>query len=81
MMHHQQTGSSGRMKRPAQYIATGDCQFLIEVLLRQVYALSTRVMKDKKKPPGVSEATMAYFKVAFQAISEAVDGDLATMRM
>ena len=39
--------------------------------------LPTRDTKDKKKPPGVSETTMAYFKVAFQAISEAVDGDLA----
>ena len=32
--------------------------------------LPTRDTKDKKKPPGVTETTMAYFKVAFQALSE-----------
>ena len=43
--------------------------------------LPTRDTKDKKKPPGVSETTMAYFKVAFQALSEAVDGAVTFWRL
>ena len=75
---HPQVASSSLKLLATVSWREGWCHRLVQLAFHEMLNKVTNFMSCP--PPidvlAVSEATMAYFKVAFQAISEAVDGDL-----